>query len=53
MLITFLCESAKTAAKMNFLIVLFLFPGAAIALAEIHVENDPQQYKPHCSILVS
>ena len=35
---------------MNFLI-LFLFLGAAIALAEIHQENDPQQYKPHRAIL--
>ena len=52
MLITFFCASAKTVSKMNFWI-LFLFLGAAIALAEIHEENDPKQYKPHRAIFVS
>ena len=36
---TLLCESAKTVVNMNFLI-LVLFVGATVALAEIHVGND-------------
>ena len=40
MLATLLCESAKTVVNMNSLI-LVLFVGATIALAEIHVGNDP------------
>ena len=38
------CESAKTVPKMKSLI-LFLFLGATVALAEIVVENDP--YRKH------
>ena len=51
MLITFLCEPAKTVPKMNSLI-LILFLGATVALAEIHVENDPPHKAPR-PILVS
>ena len=51
MLITFLCESAETVLKMNSLI-LALFLGATVALAEIHVKNDPHHKVPR-PILVS
>jgi len=40
-----LCESAKTVFKMNSLI-LVLFVGATVALAEIHEENDPHRPRP-------
>ena len=43
-LITLLSESAKTVLNMNSLIVVLLL-GATVALAEIHVDNDP--YRKH------
>jgi len=46
-----LCESAETVFKMISLI-LVLFLGATVALAEIHVQNDPHHKAPH-PILVS
>jgi len=45
MLATLLCESAKTVFKMNSL-VLVLFVGATVVLAEIHEENDPRRPRP-------
>ena len=52
MLVTLLCESAKTVLKMNS-VILILFLGATVALAEIYVENDPHHHKKHCPIKVS
>ena len=46
MLATLLCESAEPVFKMNSLI-LVLFLGATVALAEIHVGNDPHHGHHH------
>ena len=46
MLATLFCNPAKTLLKMNSLI-LVLFLGATVALAEIHVENDPHHHHHH------
>ena len=45
-------ESAKTVRKMKSL-VLFLFLGATVALAAIHVENDPYRKHHNHPMLVS
>ena len=50
-LIPFLCEPAKAVPKINSLI-LVLFLGTTVALAKIHVENDPPHKAPH-PVLVS
>ena len=52
MLVTLLCESAKTVLKMNS-VILILFLGATVAFAEISVENDPHHHKPRCPLKVS
>ena len=59
MLVTLLCESAKIVLKMNS-VILILFLGATVALAEISVENDPHHHhdhhdhhKPRCPLKVS
>ena len=45
-------EAAKTVRKLKSL-VLFLFLGATVALAAIHVENDPYRKHHHHPMLVS
>ena len=46
MLATLFCKPAKTLLKMNSLI-LVLFLGTTVALAGIHVENDPHNHHHH------